>query len=214
VAFVAGLASVLSPCMLPLVPLYLAQLVGQTTYQSTKQQAGHSARFITFVHAALFVLGFTLAFVALGATASVLGSLLQAYQSQLRVIGGIILMLIGLHLTGLLSLPLFWRQKRIAFHPTRPSYPASYQSALRCITLLLAETATDTEDQLYVRAQIGITAHRDHLCHWMDPLHWADSWSYPELGSSLGNPQTRSAPATGLFGGYGASFSASWSWTQ
>src|SRR5438876_12446505 len=87
-AFLAGLVSFLSPCMLPLVPIFLAQLVGQSTYQSTGQHENRPARFITFLRAVMFVLGFTLAFVALGATASVLGSFLRAHQFQLRQDGG------------------------------------------------------------------------------------------------------------------------------
>src|SRR6266702_3278864 len=124
-AFAAGLASFLSPCMLPLLPIYLAQLVGQSAYQSTGGQDGRPARFITFLHAVMFVLGFTLAFVALGATASTLGSFLRAYQFQLRQIGGILLMIIGLHLAGVLKLPFLYWQKRFAFRPARPSYPTS-----------------------------------------------------------------------------------------
>jgi len=124
-AFLAGLASFLSPCMLPLVPLYLSQLVGQSVSQSAGAQESRPARFITFLHAVMFVLGFTLAFVALGATASTLGSFLRAYQFQLRQIGGIVLVLIGLHLMGLLKLPFLYWQKRLTFRPTRPSYPTS-----------------------------------------------------------------------------------------
>ncbi len=124
-AFAAGLASFLSPCMLPLLPIYLAQLVGQSAYQSTGGQDGRPARFITFLHSVMFVLGFTLAFVALGATASALGSFVRAYQFQLRQIGGVLLVLIGLHLAGVLKLPFLYWQKRFAFHPTRPSYSAS-----------------------------------------------------------------------------------------
>jgi len=125
IAFGAGLVSFLSPCMLPLVPIYLAQLVSQSTYQSARLSERSPTRLLTFTHAALFVLGFTLAFVALGATASTLGSLLQAYQSQLRLFGGMLLILIGLHMTGLIQVPLFFWQKRVVFHPARPSYPAS-----------------------------------------------------------------------------------------
>ena len=125
VAFVAGLASFLSPCVLPLVPIYLAQLVGQSVYQSTGEQENKPARLTTFLHAVMFVLGFTLAFVALGATASSLGSFLRAYQFQLRQIGGIILVIIGLHLAGILKLPFLYWQKRFDVRPTRASYPAS-----------------------------------------------------------------------------------------
>src|SRR5438874_4820472 len=127
VAFIAGLVSFLSPCVLPLVPIYLAQLVGQSVYQSTgeQDQEHRPTRLNTFLHSAAFVLGFTLAFVALGATASTLGSFLRAYQFQLRQVGGIILIIIGLHLAGVLKLPWLYQQKRFAFRPTRPSYPAS-----------------------------------------------------------------------------------------
>jgi len=74
VAFIAGVVSFLSPCVLPLVPIYIAQLVGQSASQSTARQDGLPAHLTTFFHALMFVLGFTLAFVALGATASTLGS--------------------------------------------------------------------------------------------------------------------------------------------
>lgn len=125
VAFVAGLVSFLSPCVLPLVPIYLAQLVGQSVYQSVGEKQFSSARLVTFLHASLFVLGFTLAFVALGATASTLGSFLRTQQFLLRQIGGVLLVLVGLHLTGLLKIPLLYWQKRFEFRPTRPSYAAS-----------------------------------------------------------------------------------------
>src|SRR5713101_3853559 len=127
-AFGAGLASFLSPCMLPLVPIFLAQLVGQSVSQSAGGQDDRPARFITFLHAVMFVLGFTLAFVALGATASALGSLLRAYQFQLRQIGGVLLVLFGLHLTGILRLPIFYWQKRFAFRPSRPSLSRPVES--------------------------------------------------------------------------------------
>ena len=125
VAFLAGLASFLSPCVLPLVPIYLAQLVGQSVSQCADGQQERPPHLTTFLHALMFVLGFTLAFVALGATASTLGSFLRAYQLLLRHIGGIVLVIFGLHLTGILRLPIFYWQKRFAFRPSRPSYPAS-----------------------------------------------------------------------------------------
>ena len=124
-AFAAGLVSFLSPCMLPLVPIYLAQLAGQSVYQSTGGENQRPARFIILLHSVMFVCGFTLAFVALGATASALGSFLRVHQFQLRQIGGILLVIIGLHLSGVLKLTFLYRQKRFAFRPTRPSYPAS-----------------------------------------------------------------------------------------
>jgi cytochrome c-type biogenesis protein len=127
VAFVAGLASFLSPCVLPLVPIFLAQMVGQSVYQA---EASTSKRMVTFLHALMFVGGFTLAFIALGATASTLGSFLRENQFLLRQIGGIALIIIGLHMTGILKLPFLYWQKRFAYRPSRPSYPASFAIGL------------------------------------------------------------------------------------
>src|ERR1700676_1516072 len=105
IAFIAGLVSFLSPCVLPLVPIYLAQLVGQSIYQASGEQEERPAHLNTFFHSVMFVLGFTLTFVALGATASTLGSFLKVHQFFLREIGGILLIIIGLHLTGIFKLP-------------------------------------------------------------------------------------------------------------
>jgi cytochrome c-type biogenesis protein len=126
IAFIAGLASFLSPCVLPLVPIYLVQLAGQSVYRSTDGDKDHARRLVTFLHAITFVSGFTLAFVALGATASTLGNFLSANQLVFRQIGGVILVVLGLHLAGILKLPFLYWQKRIAYHPARPGYPASF----------------------------------------------------------------------------------------
>ena len=123
VAFIAGLASFLSPCVLPLVPIFIAQMVGQSVSQSENTA---TKRLVTFIHSLMFVAGFTVAFIALGATASTLGSFLHANQFLLREIGGVALVIIGLHMTGIFKLPFLYWQKRFEFHPARPSYPASF----------------------------------------------------------------------------------------
>ncbi len=83
------------------------------------------SRLHLFAHACLFVLGFSLVFIALGATASTLGNALRLYQVALRQIGGVLLVLIGLHVTGILTIPLLSRMKRFSFLPSRPSYMTS-----------------------------------------------------------------------------------------
>ncbi len=125
VAFSAGLASFLSPCVLPLVPIYLAQLVGPGVIQSSEPRA-LSARLYTFLHALLFVLGFSLTFIALGATASVIGHFLKSNQILLRQVGGVILVILGIHLAGLWRLPFLYREARFHYRISRPSYPASF----------------------------------------------------------------------------------------
>ena len=93
-AFVGGVLSFLSPCVLPLVPSYLGFLTGMTAEEMQVDRRR------VFVHALWFVAGFSLIFVILGATASALGSLLQQYQTWIARIGGVILILFGLYLLG------------------------------------------------------------------------------------------------------------------
>jgi cytochrome c-type biogenesis protein len=125
IAFSAGLASFLSPCVLPLVPIYLAQLVGPGVIQSTEQRT-LSMRVYTFLHALLFVLGFSFTFIALGATASVLGHFLKSNQILFRQVGGVILVILGIHFSGLWRLPLLYREARFHYRISRPSFPASF----------------------------------------------------------------------------------------
>lgn len=110
IAFVAGVVSFLSPCVLPLVPGYLSYMSGLGT-------AGERARpLFTGAVAAAFVLGFTAVFVALGATATMLGSLLTAYRTEIGRFGGALIIVMGLVFMGALKIPFFYREAR--FHPT------------------------------------------------------------------------------------------------
>jgi cytochrome c-type biogenesis protein len=108
-AFAAGVISFLSPCVLPLVPGYLSFVAG-TSLENLRDGAAPRARSLTL--AATFVLGFTAVFVALGASATALGSLLLSYKLQLGVIAGMIVILFGLHLLGLTPLRLMDQEAR------------------------------------------------------------------------------------------------------
>jgi cytochrome c-type biogenesis protein len=101
-AFGAGIASFLAPCVLPLVPGYLSFLAG-TSLEATQDQP--TARWRVGRHALWFVVGCTVVFMLLGAAAAVLGSALGAYQAVLERIGGVLLILFGLALTGLVPIP-------------------------------------------------------------------------------------------------------------
>ncbi len=110
VAFAAGLVSFVSPCVLPLVPGYLS-------YMSGMSEADREARPLKpWVVALTFVLGFTAVFVALGATATLLGSFLQDNQTLLARIGGIFIIFMGLVFMGVIKIPFLYRETR--FHPT------------------------------------------------------------------------------------------------
>src|SRR5947209_2919523 len=100
-ALIAGQVSFLSPCVLPLVPPYLVYLTGATIGQVAHEETVSSSRRATMASALMFVLGFSTVFVALGASASLVGSLVRAWSAQLSVIAGIVIIAMGLHFLGL-----------------------------------------------------------------------------------------------------------------
>jgi cytochrome c-type biogenesis protein len=112
VAFSAGLLSFLSPCVLPLVPSYATFITGMTLDEL--QEAGRAReRRPMLVHGLLFVLGFSAVFLALGASATFLGSLLRYASRGMQAVGGGLLVLFGLYLLGVLRLPGAGREWRL-----------------------------------------------------------------------------------------------------
>src|SRR6476661_6043684 len=106
-AFSAGLLSFVSPCVLPLIPSYLTFVTGVGF-----DDLGTSRR-AALIHALLFVLGFTLIFVALGASATILGRVLIAYRVWITRLGGALVVLFGLYLLGLVKVSAFDRERRV-----------------------------------------------------------------------------------------------------
>src|SRR5918998_6065401 len=109
-AFLAGLISFVTPCVLPLVPGYLSYMSGFSAGEE-RMRAGR-----TTLVAVGFVIGFTAIFVPLGATASYLGSLLNTNKELLGRIGGAVIILLGLAFIGVLRIPFLYREAR--WHPT------------------------------------------------------------------------------------------------
>jgi cytochrome c-type biogenesis protein len=112
-ALIAGLISFLSPCVLPLVPPYLVFLAGTSLERFADAEPERRVKRETVLAAALFVLGFSTVFVALGASASVIGSLIRAYSGPLSTIAGIVIIVMGLHFLGITPIALLHRQKRL-----------------------------------------------------------------------------------------------------
>lgn len=112
-AFLAGLLSFVSPCVLPIVPPYLAWLAGVSFEQLRAQQPNAAQRQRVVFAALSFVLGFSTVFVALGATASVIGRAIAQYFDVLSVIAGAIIILMGLHFLGVFRLALLYREARV-----------------------------------------------------------------------------------------------------
>ncbi len=103
-AFLAGLASFLSPCVFSLVPAYISYLSGRSI-AALKSAESQEFKWETFSHGLAFVLGFSLVFISLGATASAIGGLLYNLRWLLAKIGGLIVIVFGLHMTGILRIP-------------------------------------------------------------------------------------------------------------
>ena len=111
-AFAAGLISFLSPCVLPLVPAYISYVAGQQPAQAETD----GRRFGAALLSALFVLGFSTVFIALGASATALGRLLLQYRYEANIIGGAIVVVFGLLMIGMTrGMP--WLQRDFRFHP-------------------------------------------------------------------------------------------------
>lgn len=107
IAFSAGLLSFLSPCVLPLVPSYLTFVTGVGFDDLTRARRG------ALVHALLFILGFTLIFLALGASATVIGRIFFHYRVWITRLGGALVIVFGLYLMGGLRLAAFDRERRV-----------------------------------------------------------------------------------------------------
>ncbi len=110
-AFVAGLLSFLSPCVLPLVPGYVSLISGATV----EELQANSTRLLPRVMASslMFILGFSVVFIALGAVATEVGQVLARYKSLLAQVAGVVIILFGLHLTGLLKIRALYADKRM-----------------------------------------------------------------------------------------------------
>ncbi len=115
IAFTAGILSFISPCVLPLIPSYLTYITG-ISFDELVDNQSRSVRRRTLFHSLFFILGFTLVFVALGASATYVGNFFQENQTLIRRVGGVIVILLGIHITGLVKLNLLEREKRFEFN--------------------------------------------------------------------------------------------------
>jgi cytochrome c-type biogenesis protein len=109
IALSAGIFSFLSPCVLPLVPSYLTFVTGMSL-EDLQEGVNRKA---TLIHSVLFVAGFSLVFIILGASASFLGQFFRAYEVWIARIGGLVIIALGLHLAGVFRLVPLLKEKRL-----------------------------------------------------------------------------------------------------
>lgn len=126
VAFAAGLLSCASPCVLPLVPAYLGYLTGASSPVISASGPGAAAIAVgprvepsPFFHALSFVSGFSLVFVILGTSIGVIGFLLRDHEDVLAKAAGVLLIILGLHLSRVITIPFLEEERRWQYNPTR-----------------------------------------------------------------------------------------------
>lgn len=108
ISFTAGILSFLSPCVLPLIPSYVSFITGLSIDDVRR------SRRVTLTHSLLFIAGFTIVFLALGATATMLGQVLVRHRDWVGRIGGVLVIVLGLYLLGVFNVGAFAKEKR--FH--------------------------------------------------------------------------------------------------
>jgi cytochrome c-type biogenesis protein len=125
IAFLAGLVSFVSPCVLPLVPAYLSLLTGESV-EDLRGATTAAARIQTLAHAGAFVLGFSLIFIALGLSASAVGGALAANRSLIAQIGGVLVVILGLQMMGMIRIPWLMMDTRLHVRHERATFWTSW----------------------------------------------------------------------------------------
>ncbi len=126
IAFTAGLLSFVSPCVLPLVPSYITYITGASFKELTDEKMKSNLRWASIFHSLLFIMGFSTVFILMGASASYLGQLLIEYQSWIMRGGGVLIIVLGIHFTGLIRLPFLQVEKRFEMRKKPFGYFGSF----------------------------------------------------------------------------------------
>jgi len=197
--FLAGLISFISPCVLPLVPGYVSFIAGRSLDEL--DGTSHFTRLTLFGQAAFFVLGFSTVFIALGASATAIGQLLLSYKQEANLVGGMIIVVFGLFMTGVINPRWLHLDLRFVHRIERRSGPvAAYVLGLAfafgwtpCIGPILGAVLTVSASTASIRGGIVLLAvyslglgipflltavflerflaHQPRLRRWSRPLH-------------------------------------------
>jgi cytochrome c-type biogenesis protein len=130
IALLAGFLSFASPCVLPIVPGYLTFITGMSFEELTERQQRSHLVVSALIKSLPFVAGFSLVFIALGASASAAGALLRANLGLMKSIAGVGIIILGLHLAGVLRIPALLREKRLNGEPSAPGVGRAFVAGL------------------------------------------------------------------------------------
>jgi cytochrome c-type biogenesis protein len=124
-AFLGGLLSFLSPCVLPLIPSYVSFITG-ISFEDFKTGDKKKIRKITLINSSAFVLGFSTVFILLGVFSSVVGKFMAVYYDHIRIIGGSLIILMGLYVMGVIKLDFLSYEKRVHLQSKPKGHFGSY----------------------------------------------------------------------------------------
>ncbi len=119
-AFLGGVLSFISPCVLPLIPSYVSFITGISFEELTDGNPRLKLRRVILTNSIMFILGFSVVFIAMGATISLLGQYFAMYQSTIRKVGAIVIILLGLHVIGVVNIKALQRDRRLHFFNDKP----------------------------------------------------------------------------------------------
>jgi cytochrome c biogenesis protein CcdA len=222
IAFTAGILSFLSPCVLPIVPGYLSYLSGVAGAQ--EQPKGFN--FKVFLASILFVLGFSLVFTLLGASATTVGQFLRSYQDLIAKVGGGVVVFFGLHFAGAFLRPNFLREILgfSAFLVALFLFSAISQKLLfdllGIVLIVLFLYAFGVHEKLYAQKRLEVKSRRyshlwclfggHFLCLWLVSLHWTSSWKHSTLCIPTGDCYAGCHTLVCLLHGLGYSLCGGW----
>ncbi|MBF0507555.1 MAG: cytochrome c biogenesis protein CcdA [Deltaproteobacteria bacterium] len=126
IAFSAGVASFASPCVLPLIPSYLCFISGLSFEDLTGETPGVRVRRQAMIHSLLFIGGFSCVFILLGLSITLLGQIMARYQQVIRQVGGVIIILLGVYLTGVIRFKFLEFERRVHLQEKPVGYVGSF----------------------------------------------------------------------------------------
>lgn len=126
IALSAGILSFVSPCVFPLVPSYITYITGVSFKELTQKEGRLNLRWAAISHSLFFIIGFSLIFILMGASATYLGQLFSQYQYWIMKVGGGIIILLGIHFTGIIPIPFLQMEKRFEMRKKPLGYAGSF----------------------------------------------------------------------------------------